>query len=208
MPSPDPCRRLAFAEKRERRASLLPLARGAKRGFRAACDEPAERSWLASQDAVCKTAGMGVQCGQATLAPPPPPAPVKGEAARPPAVLFLESRCRGFTLVEVLVALTIVAVTLGAGLKAAGALTSTAQRLADVTAAQWCADNALVGLRLAKQFPGTGDADFACHQLGRDYAGRLLTRGTPNPSFRRVDAVVRDSQGHVLVTLSTVIGRY
>ena len=144
----------------------------------------------------------------AQISPPPQPSPLKGEAARPPAVLFLERRCRGFTLVEVLVALTIVAVTLGAGLKAAGALTSTAQRLADVTAAQWCADNALVGLRLAKQFPGTGDADFACHQLGRDYAGRLLTRGTPNPSFRRVDAVVRDSQGHVLVTLSTVIGRY
>ena len=34
----------------------------------------------------------------------------------------------GFTLIEVLVALTIVAITLGAGIKAAGALTNNSQR--------------------------------------------------------------------------------
>jgi general secretion pathway protein I len=114
----------------------------------------------------------------------------------------------GFTLVEVLVALTITAIALGAGLRAAGALTDNAQRLGEVTAAQWCADNALVALRLSQQFPGTGDADFACSELGRDYRGQLRTQATPNPNFRRVDAVVLDGDGHVLVTLSTVQGRY
>ena len=114
----------------------------------------------------------------------------------------------GFTLVEVLVALTITAIALGAGMKAAGALTDNAQRLRSVTAAHWCADNALTGLRLGKVFPGTGGADFNCNQLGRDYHGQLRTQGTPNPNFRRVDAVVLDDNGLVLVTLSTVIGRY
>ncbi len=114
----------------------------------------------------------------------------------------------GFTLVEVLVALTIVAVALAAGLRAAGSLTQNAQRLADVMAAQWCADNALTNLRLAQQFPGTGESDFACQQLKRDYPGQLLVKGTPNPNFRRVDAVVKDADGHVLVNLSTVIGRF
>lgn len=114
----------------------------------------------------------------------------------------------GFTLVEVLVALAITAIALGAGLKAAGTLTDNAQRLTDVTAAHWCADNALVALRLAQQFPGTGDADFACSQLGRDYRGLLRTQATPNPNFRRVDAVVLDGDGHALATLSTVLGRY
>lgn len=114
---------------------------------------------------------------------------------------------RGFTLLEVLVALALVAVALGAGLRAAGVLTDNAQRLADVSAAQWCADNQLTALRLARAFPGVGDADFACEQLGRSYAGQLRTRPTPNPGFRRVDAVVADEDGRPLVTVSTVLGR-
>ena len=115
---------------------------------------------------------------------------------------------RGFTLVEVLVALAITALALGAGLKAAGARTDNAQRLGDVTAAHWCADNALVGMRLAQQFPGTGEAEFGCQQLGRELRGLLRTQTTPNPNFRRIDAVVSDAQGNVLATISTVLGRY
>ena len=115
---------------------------------------------------------------------------------------------RGFTLVEVLVALAIVAVALAAGLRAAGALTDNAERLAAVTAGQWCAENALTNLRLARQLPGVGDADFACEQLGRSFSGTLATRPTPNPNFRRVEASVRDAAGQPLVTVTTVVGRY
>ena len=116
-------------------------------------------------------------------------------------------RASGFTLIEVLVALAIVAIALGAGLRAAGVLSDNAQRLSDVVAAQWCAENALTGLRISRGFPGVGDADFSCEQLGRSYPGQLQTRPTPNPNFRRVDAVVNDSDGRQLLTLSTVLPR-
>ncbi len=116
-------------------------------------------------------------------------------------------RRRGFTLLEVLVALAIVAISLGAGLRATGVLTDNAQRLRDVMAAQWCAENQLTALRLARTFPGVGDADFSCEQLGRSYPGKLVTRPTLNPSFRRVDANISDDAGRPLFTLTTVLGR-
>lgn len=115
---------------------------------------------------------------------------------------------RGFTLIEVMVALAIVAVALGAGLRAAGALTDNAQRLAEVTAAEWCADNELTAMRLGKRFPDIGESDFNCEQLGRTYRGHLLVRPAGfNPDFRQVHASVSSDAGVPLVTLTTLSSR-
>lgn len=112
------------------------------------------------------------------------------------------------TLVEVLVALAIVAITLSAGIKAAGGLTVNAQRMDDLMVAQWCAENKLTSLRLTKAYPPVGDSDFGCAQLGRQLQGRMLVRPTPNPNFRRVDAQVFDEQQQSIVRLSTVLSRF
>ena len=117
-------------------------------------------------------------------------------------------RADGFTLIEVLVALVIVAVTLGAGSKAAGALLNNAQRLTEVTEAQWCADNELTGLKLAHIYPNVGEATFSCEQLGRTYLGTFRVSPTPNPSFRRVDTLMTNGSGEPVLTLSTILPRY
>lgn len=119
----------------------------------------------------------------------------------------MRSTARAFTLIEVMVALAIVAITLGAGLRAAGALTDNAQRLGQVSIAQWCADNQLAGLKLTGQYPSVGDTDFSCDQLGQTYTGKLGVRPTPNPNFRRIDAQIFDPSGQPVVKISTVLGR-
>lgn len=118
------------------------------------------------------------------------------------------SRAGGFTLIEVLVALAILAVTLGAGVKASGALVLNAQRQTQMSAAQWCADNHLTELRLTRAFPGTGQADFVCEQLGVRYPGIRRTQNTPNPNFRRVDVQILNEDGHGLLTVSTIVPRF
>lgn len=112
------------------------------------------------------------------------------------------------TLIEVLVAVAVVAMTLSAGFKAAGGLTVNAQRLSDLTVAQWCAENQLTALRLAQVYPDTGNGEFQCQQLGRKLTGLQTVKATPNPDFRRVDTKVLDELGQPIVSLSTVVPRY
>ena len=116
-------------------------------------------------------------------------------------------RVRGFTLIEVLVALGIVSIALVAGLQATAALTNNAQRQSDVLLAHLCAENELGRLRLARQLPAVGDAEVACEQAGQAFSVRVKVSPTPNPSFRRVDAQVLTG-GTPILRISTVQGRY
>lgn len=114
---------------------------------------------------------------------------------------------RGFTLVEVLVALGIVAIALVAGLQATAALTRNALRQSDMLLAQVCAENELSRLRLARQMPGTGETAITCMQADQAFEVVTVIAATPNPNFMRVDAQVR-SAGQGLTRISTIIGRY
>lgn len=117
----------------------------------------------------------------------------------------------GFTLIEVLVALAVVAITLATGLQATAALTRAASRQSDQWLAQLCAENELTRLRLQRQLPGVGESSSACEQAGQTLQVRLVVAPTPNPNFRRIDAVVEapvDGAEARLLLLSTVMGRY
>lgn len=117
----------------------------------------------------------------------------------------------GFTLIEILVALAVVAVALAAGSQATSALTRTAARQSDQWLAQLCAENELIRLRLLRQLPGIGETTSECSQAGRAMQLRVAVQPTPNPNFRRIDAMVEstvDGAEVRLLSLSTIMGRY
>lgn len=114
---------------------------------------------------------------------------------------------RGFTLIEVLVALGIVAIALLAGTQATSALTRNAQRQTNMLLGQLCAENELVRMRLSQQMPPVGDTSGTCEQAGQVFGVTLVVRPTPNPSFRRADVKISDGQFPVM-SITAIVGRY
>ncbi|MCG2585858.1 type II secretion system minor pseudopilin GspI [Massilia sp. TS11] len=102
-------------------------------------------------------------------------------------------RARGFTLLEVLVALVIVGTALGASLRAVGSLTANSNGLRSHMMASWSAENRLVQLRLAGTFPDIGKRGFACPQGDLKLVCEEEVLATPNPRFRRVEVSVYEA---------------
>jgi general secretion pathway protein I len=115
---------------------------------------------------------------------------------------------RGFTLIEVLVALTIVAIALFAGTQATSALARSSQRQTDLLLAQICADNLLYSLRLSRQRPSVGESSSECTQGNRAFSVQMQVRPTPNPSIFRIQANVSDAQEkYGILQITTVLWR-
>lgn len=94
---------------------------------------------------------------------------------------------RGFTLVEMLVALAIVAVALLAGLRAVGAMARTSAEMELRMLAQVTAENRVAELRAARSFPAIGTRIVACPQGRVALECEEETKATPNQFFRRVE---------------------
>ena len=113
----------------------------------------------------------------------------------------------GFTLLEVLVALVIVGVSLGASLRAVGSLTQNSHDLHISMMASWSAENRLVQIRLERQWPALGKQSFDCPQGNLRLACEQEVLATPNPNFRRVEVSVLDAdrQNRRIIKLTQVV---
>lgn len=124
----------------------------------------------------------------------------------PTASLMHMKRQLGFTLIEILVALTITSIALIAGAKASMSLSNNSERIGNLLLAQICAENQMIKVRLEKQMPSIGESDFSCTQGQKEFIGKVKIQTTPNPNFRRMDVQVLDKIGPVL-SLSTIVGK-
>ena len=112
---------------------------------------------------------------------------------------------RGFTLIEVLVALTILAVALTAAMRAMGSMTESSASLQQRMLAEFSAENHLATLRLSRTWPEPGTRGYDCPQGGVALWCEESVSGTPNPSFRRVEVAVYPSAGNKSVRLAWLV---
>ena len=97
---------------------------------------------------------------------------------------------RGFTLIEVLVALAIVAVAMGAALRALSGVTEATLAVEHRLLAQWAAENRLVEIRLQRLWSAPGTHGFMCSQGGQSFYCEETVLSTVNPDYRRVEVAV------------------
>jgi len=101
---------------------------------------------------------------------------------------------RGFTLVEILVALAIVAIALTAGMRALAQATDSAAALKARTLALWIAQARLATAQIASPWPALGSYKGDAQQAGASFVWQASVTTTPNPAFRKIEIVVAEPQ--------------
>lgn len=102
----------------------------------------------------------------------------------------MRARARGFTLLEVLVALAIFAVAAVALLTAQNAQLRTDSRLAEKSLAHWAALNRLAELQLQGGFPEIGQGQSPARMGDRDWVVTTEVAATPSLDVRRLELSV------------------
>ncbi|HHJ80839.1 MAG TPA: type II secretion system protein GspI [Candidatus Tenderia electrophaga] len=99
-------------------------------------------------------------------------------------------RQRGFTLLEVLIALAILAIALAAAIKSISSHVSNLAYLKERSLAHWVGLNALTELRISGQWPSSGELKGDEIMAGREFNWRIKVTKTEGGDVHRVDLTV------------------
>lgn len=101
----------------------------------------------------------------------------------------------GFTLIEVLVALAVLAVALGALIRTAGDAAANAGHLRDKTLAHWVAMNRIAEQQLAPTWPSVGERGGETEMAGREWHWEEVVEATEDADMRRLTVHVGHADG-------------
>jgi general secretion pathway protein I len=102
----------------------------------------------------------------------------------------MRTRNRGFTLIEVLAAVAVVALALGAIITTGSQSARNALYLKEKTIATWVARNRLAELHITSAWPAIGRSDGEAEMTGIKWHWRMEVKETPDPNVRRVEILV------------------
>jgi general secretion pathway protein I len=115
---------------------------------------------------------------------------------------------RGFTLIEVMVALVVIALGMLGVIQAVSQTASNTGYLRDKTVAHWIAMNRLTEVRLQKTAPGIDKSSDEVEMAGRRWKWTMNVTQTPVESIRRIDISVRPEEAKEGASLASVSGFY
>ena len=119
------------------------------------------------------------------------------------------ARQRGFTLLELMIALSIFSIAALATLKHSSQTIRHHEQLVDKTLALWVAENTLAEQRLSTPWPATGSRTKAVNSAQRDWQVSIHISDTALSTLRKVIVEVkRDNQDQVVASLTGYLGEH